>query len=53
MTVEACHPLTSHYLHHPHNQMVGVEADLELVLGQEELEAPEESMGHRRQEVCG
>ena len=52
-TVEVCHPLTSHCLHHPHNQMVGVEADLELVLVQEELEAPEESTGHRRQEVYG
>ena len=40
-TVEACHPLTSHCLHHPHNQMVGVEADLELVLVQEELEEQE------------
>ena len=40
--MEECHPLTSHCLHHPHNRMVGVEADPELVLVQEELEAPEE-----------
>ena len=51
MTVEVYHPLISHCLHHPHNRMVGVEADPELVLVQEELEAPEEreeQMGHRR-----
>ena len=56
MTVEVYHPLISHCLHHPHNRMVGVEADPELVLVQEELEAldeREEQMGHRRRRGYG